>query len=183
MVNLLISYLLTQPSPTTAPLVTALQNSNLLTQLGGSDVTVNLVNTRDWEGNPPYVRLYDSGDVVPFQTFIAGAERIWIEKLYMHIEVAANGTAPGAADLNADYLRLAAEGAIQPLTKTIPANDLTLTDLGGSNSKDEIKKILILGAAPNRTPMGPGRDETDPKGTSKKTSRVELWVQHTRTIS
>ncbi len=181
MISLLINYLLTQPSVETAPLVVALQSSGLKTQLGGTDVSINLVNTRDWEGSAPYAKLFDTGDVELLQTFIGGPNRIWMDKVYMGIEVAANGPDPSIAALNADYLRLAVEGAIQPLIQSVRPDVLTMNDLGGSNSKDEIKQVYIKGGTTNKVVMGPGKDGTDPKWTVIRSSRVEVWVQHTRT--
>jgi hypothetical protein len=180
MIYQLINYLIAQPSTSTSPLAVALSNPALLTELGPTVTAVNLVDTRNQEGDPPIVRLYDTGEVQPLQDFIAGPNRIWMETLAMQFECSAYGPTQSIAGIRADHLRLAVEGKIQQVLGSISSGTLQITDLVGSGSTDEIKWARIVAGKPTRPPMGPGEDVDNPQWTVTRVSRLELTVMRKR---
>jgi hypothetical protein len=180
-ISQLIDYLIHQPSDTASPMAVALSASALLSELGSTVTRVNLVDNRDTEMNPPYVRLWDTGEVSNLVDFVAGQKRSYIEKLFMGVECAAYGPTPSSAGARADYLRLAAEGAIQPLISGYSPSDLPgRTDLAGSGATDEIFLVRIVGGRSNPVLMGPGDDVNKPHWTATRNFRVEVQVKRTR---
>lgn len=180
MISQLIDYLINLPSPTTSPLYLALNVDDLLDELGDTVTAVNLVDTRDTEMNPPYIRLWDTGEVNNIQDFVAGGKRSFVEQLFLGVECSAYGPTPSTAGARADYLRLAAEGAIQPLISGYSPSDLPgRTDLAGSGATDEIFFVRIVGGRPNPQVMGPGT-ETAQQWTATRNFRVEVQVKRTR---
>lgn len=181
MVSELINYLINLPTPTTSPLYLALNTAGLLTQMGSTVTAIKLIDTRDTEMNPPYVRLWDTGEVSNLVDFVAGQKRSYIEQLFMGVECSAYGPTPSSAGARADYLRLAAEGAIQPLISAFTTTELPIrTDLAGTASTDSIFLIRIVGGRAKPPPMGPGEDVASPHWVVSREFRVEVQVKRTR---
>jgi hypothetical protein len=180
MISQLIDYLIHSPSDAASPLAVALGANDLKTYVSDPPKAITLVDTRDQEGNPPYCRLYDTGEVNNIQDFVAGGHRCYIEQLFMGVEVAAYGPSASVAGNRADYLRLAAEGAIQPLISGFSPSDLPgRTDLTGSGATDTIFLVRIAGGRSNPPVMGPGV-ETTAQWTATRNFRIEVQVKRTR---
>jgi len=181
MIEQLTDYLINLPSPGTSPMHAALSTAGMLAELGPTVTKVNLIDTRDTDGNPPYCRFYDTGEVQTVVTFITGPNRIWIEAIAMQVECAAYGPTPGIAGARADYLRLAVEGKLQSLKSSILGGAITArSDLGGTASTDTIEQIFINGGKPAKPPQGPGEDVDNPHWTVTRVLRVDVWVRRAR---
>lgn len=180
MISQLIDYLIHQPSDSTSPMAVCLGAGALLSELDDTVTAISLIDTRDTEGDPPYIRLWDTGEVNNIQDFVAGGKRSFVEQLFLAVECSAYGPTPSTAGARADYLRLAAEGAIQPLISGYSPSDLPgRTDLAGSGATDEIFLVRIVGGRTNPQVMGPGT-ETAQQWTTTRNFRVEVQVKRTR---
>lgn len=182
MISQLISYLIDLPTPTSSPMALALNGSSaLLAELGGTSgpvVAINFIDNRDTEMNPPLVRFYDTGEIVPLADFLAGAGRAYMEKEFMQVECAAYGPTVTIASARAEYLQQAVRGKLQSLIGGVQSAGLPpRTDLVGSNSTDVIKRVIITGSRSTKPPMGPGSDSTA-QWTVERVLRVEVWVGH-----
>jgi hypothetical protein len=181
MIYELISYLIGLPTPATSPLALALNTTEMLAFLGDTVTGIDFIDTRNTEMNPPYVRLWDTGEVSNIVDFVAGGKRCYVEQLFMGVECAAYGPSARIAGARAEYLRLATEGAVQPLISGYSPSDLpNHTDLAGSGSTDEIFLVRIVGGRSRPSPMGPGDDVDKPHWTVQKDFRVEVQVKRTR---
>lgn len=182
MIYQLIDYLINLPSPASSPMALALNGSSaLLAELGGTNgpvAGVNLVDNRDTEMNPPMVRFYDTGEIVPLVDFLAGVGRAYMEKEVMQVECAAYGPTVTIASIRAEYLQLAVKGKLQSLIGGVQSAGLPArTDLAGSNSVDVIKRVIITGSRSTKPPEGPGA-AAEAQWTVERVLRVEVWVGH-----
>jgi hypothetical protein len=176
MISHLISYLIDLPTPATSPMALALNVPALLTELGGSVgvvTSVNLVSTRNSEGDPPYCRFYDKGSRSNDAMFLGGSYQ---EMQIMVVECAAYGPTDLIATERAGYLKRAVRSKIQSLIGTFhsgvpgPATDLT-----GSAATDNIASVTILPGLDEPTTSGPGPNTNNPQWVT--ISRLQVGVR------
>lgn len=181
MISQLIDYLIHQPSDSTSPMAVALGAGALLSELGDTVTAISLIDTRDTEGDPPYCKFWDTGEIEQFSPpadYVVGAARSYMEKEFMHVECAAYGPTVTIASSRAEYLQQAVRGKLQSLIGGVQSAGLAArNDLAGSNSVDVIKRIIIKGSRPAPPPMGPGTFE-QVQWTVSRVFRVEVWVGH-----
>lgn len=137
MLNVLIDYLINNPTSTTAPLFVALNTTAMKAAQGTPAVDkVRIADTTLPSENTPYIRLFDTGQTFqPISRFFGGTTTYEV----LGLEIKTHGNTPGQAESRNDLIRIELEEVLENLrgNGVIAGGTLKRTSAGGK-SYDQI---------------------------------------------
>lgn len=175
MIDLLINYLLHQPSDVTSPIYVALNNVDLLTLLGG-ERSVEVYDSQAQNPKPPYCLVQQTEDSGLNISFLGSSEANLNEQ-FLLFSCIATGNNASEANLRADQMTRLVKDTLAKVRPIVFAGGLYRTGIGTAltTSSSKITSWITV-AKPPKTVSGGGSDTISQKWTATHYVNLKVMI-------